>query len=203
MSIAPSRSSVGGVDVDRDRVDQAQRDEDDDGQRQQRPRPAEVGADDPQRRAPGRRGRFTLSGGVCPDRRRPRASSFALRGLARRHPLQPRAGPGPAALRRSAGASGGARCRRAGGRTGRSCARRRSRSRRGSRGSGRACGRRRGSARPRCLRRSRPRRLQRLLGSPAPSLIGLTSASKARRSRRPSPGWRRRRGAGRPWRRAG
>ncbi len=57
--------------------------------------------------------------------------------------------PGSGSLPHRPGASDGGRCRRAGARIGRSCARRRRRYRRGNRGSGRASARCRGSARPR------------------------------------------------------
>ena len=78
-------------------------------------RPATVGAADPRvEREPARRERLTLAAPCGPTGRRPRASSFDWRGLRGRDALAGCRARGSAALRRSAGASGGGRCRRAG-----------------------------------------------------------------------------------------
>ncbi len=153
--------------MDRDRVHQPERHEDDEGERQQRARPGEVGADDPpvgeRSRSSGRSScnhrRYPTVIAVSIHRRRrpegcrPRSSSFERDGLRGGDPLDARAGRGPAVLPRTAGASGGVRCRPGAARTGRRCARCRSGCRRGSRGSDRASARSCGSARPRCLLR--------------------------------------------------
>ena len=199
------------VDVDRDRVDQAERDEDDDRQRQQRPRPGEVGAPDPRVEREDAHAAASLQlpahSGQCSSIHRaavptgagraPRASTARTRAAGTRLQVAQvgdqqffGAAPVPVVVFGAAepqhvlddgvlgadldvAVAAGAAVELAR----RSC----------------------GSARPRRpLRRSRA-------GSSACWAARRASliASRARRSRRPSPGWRPRRGAGRAWRRAG